>query len=260
MGTHPIFESDFDCLTEINMAEVETPVIAEIPVETPVVAETVVETPVVAETPAETPVVAETPVETPVVAETPVVEEVGTEEVTETEEVIETPAVAAAAAAEEDPQAGGDAEDAAGKQTRAQKKMMKAMSKLNLKHVPGIMKVVMRRKGNILFSIHGGEVYKAPGSDTYIVFGEAQPEDLISSAQREAAKKFKQPEPAKPAVAKIEEEGEEEEEDGEIDTEGVEDKDIELVMAQAGVSKAKAVKALKKNNNDIVNAIMELTM
>merc|ERR1711970_1344746 len=228
MGTHPIFESDFDCLTEINMAEVETPVIAEIPVETPVVAETVVETPVVAETPAETPVV----------AETPGVEEAGTEEVTETEEVIETPAVAAAAAAEEDPHAGVDAEDAAGKQTRAQKKMMKAMSKLNLKHVPGIMKVVMRRKGNILFSIHGGEVYKAPGSDTYIVFGEAQPEDLISSAQREAAKKFKQPEPAKPAVAKIEEEGEEEEEDGEIDTEGVEDKDIEPVMAQAGVSKA----------------------
>merc|ERR1712235_109296 len=176
--------------------------------------------------------------------ETPVVEEVGTQEVNETEETIETPA-AAAAAAEEDPQAGGDAEDAAGKQTRAQKK---------------IMKVVMRRKGNILFSIHGGEVYKAPGSDTYIVFGEAQPEDLISSAQREAAKKFKQPEPAKPAVAKIEEEGEEEEDDGEIDTEGVEDKDIELVMAQAGVSKAKAVKALKKNSNDIVNAIMELTM
>merc|ERR1712235_110773 len=97
--------------------------------------------------------------------ETPVVEEVGTQEVNETEETIETPA-AAAAAAEEDPQAGGDAEDAAGKQTRAQKKMMKAMSKLNLKHVPGIMKVVMRRKGNILFSIHGGEVYKAPGSDT----------------------------------------------------------------------------------------------
>merc|ERR1712157_633076 len=166
---------------------------------------------------------------------------------------VEEPAAAAAGGA-------GDAEDAAGKQTRAQKKMMKAMSKLNLKHVPGIMKVVMRRKGNILFSIHGGEVYKAPGSDTYIVFGEAQPEDLISSAQREAAKKFKQPEPAKPAVAKIEEEGEEEEEDGEIDTEGVEDKDIELVMAQAGVSKAKAVKALKKNSNDIVNAIMELTM
>merc|ERR1712139_624769 len=197
------------------------------------------------ETPVAVPV--EVPVtETPVVEEVPVIEEVkDTEEVTqETTEITEDPA--------------GD--DAAGKQTRAQKKMGKSMSKLNLKHVPAIMKVVMRRKGNILFSIHGGEVYKAPGSDTYIVFGEAQPEDLISSAQREAAKKFKQPETAKPAVAKIEEEEEEAEEEGDIDTEGVEDKDIELVMAQAGVSKAKAVKALKKNNNDIVNAIMELTM
>ena len=53
---------------------------------------------------------------------------------------------------------------------------------------------------------------------------------------------------------------EEDEEDGEVDTEGVEDKDIELVMSQANVSRGKAVKALKNNANDIVNAIMELTM
>lgn len=33
-------------------------------------------------------------------------------------------------------------------------------------------------------------------------------------------------------------------------------KDIELVMSQANVSRAKAVRALKNNNNDIVNAIM----
>lgn len=36
--------------------------------------------------------------------------------------------------------------------------------------------------------------------------------------------------------------------------------DIELVMSQANVSRTKAVKALKNNANDIVNAIMELTM
>ena len=41
-----------------------------------------------------------------------------------------------------------------------------------------------------------------------------------------------------------------------VDESGVEDKDIELVMQQANVSRAKAVKALKNNNNDIVNAIM----
>ena len=53
---------------------------------------------------------------------------------------------------------------------------------------------------------------------------------------------------------------EEEEEGEEVDASGVEEKDVELVMSQANVSKAKAVKALKNNANDIVNAIMELTM
>jgi len=41
-----------------------------------------------------------------------------------------------------------------------------------------------------------------------------------------------------------------------IDESGVEAKDIELVMSQASVSRGKAVKALKNNQNDIVNAIM----
>ena len=48
--------------------------------------------------------------------------------------------------------------------------------------------------------------------------------------------------------------------DGEVDTSGLEDKDIELVMSQANVSRSKAVKALKNNVNDIEKAIMELTM
>lgn len=53
-------------------------------------------------------------------------------------------------------------------------------------------------------------------------------------------------------VAPIQEESEEEE----IDETGVEEKDVDLVMSQANVSRAKAVKALKNNQNDIVNAIM----
>ncbi len=40
----------------------------------------------------------------------------------------------------------------------------------------------------------------------------------------------------------------------------MEPKDIELVMTQANVSKAKAVRALKNTDGDIVSAIMELTM
>jgi len=41
-----------------------------------------------------------------------------------------------------------------------------------------------------------------------------------------------------------------------VDEAGIEAKDIELVMSQASVSRAKAVRALKNNQNDIVNAIM----
>jgi len=52
----------------------------------------------------------------------------------------------------------------------------------------------------------------------------------------------------------------EEDTDEEVDASGVEEKDIELVMSQANVSRPKAIRALKKTENDIVNAIMDLTM
>lgn len=41
-----------------------------------------------------------------------------------------------------------------------------------------------------------------------------------------------------------------------MDEAGLELRDIELVMAQANVSRAKAVRALRDNQSDIVNAIM----
>ena len=51
-----------------------------------------------------------------------------------------------------------------------------------------------------------------------------------------------------------------EEEEEEVSAEGVEEKDVELVMQQSGCSRSKAVAALRNNQNDIVNAIMELTV
>jgi nascent polypeptide-associated complex subunit alpha len=44
-----------------------------------------------------------------------------------------------------------------------------------------------------------------------------------------------------------------------VDESGVAAKDIELVISQAGCTRAKAVKALKENDGDLVNAIMSLT-
>jgi nascent polypeptide-associated complex subunit alpha len=112
--------------------------------------------------------------------------------------------------------------------------------------------------------INRPEVYKSPNSDTYIIFGEAKVEDLNSQAQASAAQQLvnqaQQSREAVPASERKKEEVEEEEDDGEeVDDEGIGSKDIELVMVQAGVSRNKAIKALKNNDNDIVNAIMEVS-
>ena len=62
------------------------------------------------------------------------------------------------------------------------------------------------------------------------------------------------------AIAGGEVKKEEEDDDEEVDDSGLEAKDIELVMTQASVSRNKAVKALKENDNDIVNSIMALSI
>ncbi|OWK16817.1 NACA, partial [Cervus elaphus hippelaphus] len=131
------------------------------------------------------------------------------------------------------------------KQSRSEKKARKAMSKLGLRQVTGVTRVTIRKSKNILFVITKPDI-----------------EDLSQQAQLAAAEKFKvQGE----AVSNIQENTQtptvqEESEEEEVDETGVEVKDIELVMSQANVSRAKAVRALKNNSNDIVNAIMELTI
>ncbi|KAG5036034.1 hypothetical protein JHK87_010944 [Glycine soja] len=113
----------------------------------------------------------------------------------------------------------------------------------------------------ILFFISKPDVFKSPNSETYVIFGEAKIEDLSSQLQTQAAQQFRMPDvesvlakqdqDAAAAAAQPEEE--------EVDETGVEPHDIDLVMTQAGVSRSKAVKALKTHNGDIVGAIMELT-
>lgn len=165
------------------------------------------------------------------------------------------------------------------KQTRAEKKARKAIAKLGLKPIPGILRVTIRKSKNILFVIQKPDVYKSPASDTYIVFGEAKIEDLSQRAQIAAANQFKNlNQNATQANANNNEQNnatgndknnvqaqvnptieEESDEDEQVDAEGVEENDIQLVMSQSKTSRSKAVKALKKCNGDIVNAIMELT-
>ncbi|KAF9198343.1 hypothetical protein BGZ49_000851, partial [Haplosporangium sp. Z 27] len=143
--------------------------------------------------------------------------------------------------------------------SKNERKARQALSKLGLVKVKGVTRVTIRRSNNPITAISQPEVFRSLNSDTYIVFGEAVQEDLNSlQSQLQAAQDVlkdsaEAPEAAAtPAAA--------EEDDEVVDEEGVSKEDIELVIAQANVSRSKAVKALKANNNDIVNAIMELTM
>ncbi|KAL2811792.1 ATP synthase D chain, mitochondrial [Aspergillus granulosus] len=182
-------------------------------------------------------------------------------------------------------EAGSDSESEAGEEptipggaavtihSRNEKKARKAIGKLGLKHVPGITRVTLRRPKNILFVINQPDVYRSPSSNTWIIFGEAKIEDLNSQAQASAAQQLAAAEAAagdhaghdhdhdkgKGKAPETEAKKEEEEDDGEeVDESGLEPKDIELVMAQANVSRKKAVKALRENDNDIRSAALKI--
>merc|ERR1712134_51565 len=153
-----------------------------------------------------------------------------------------------------------------GKQSRSEKKSRKAMQKLGMKPVPGIIRVTVKKSKNILFVIKEPDVFKTSSDNpkspaTYIVFGKAEIEDLSAQATSAAVEQFKAPgaglDVGVDDAPKIE--AVEGDDDGDEDAGDLDENDIELVVKQAGVTKAKAIKALKQNENDVVNAIMALS-
>jgi nascent polypeptide-associated complex subunit alpha len=168
------------------------------------------------------------------------------------------------------------------KQSRSEKKARKEVAKLGLRPIQGIHRVTMRTSKNILFVIQKPVVYKSPTSDTYIVFGEAKVEDFSQRARIDAANQYKNlrqnPTGANPTsndqttnqlhnneksetdeTSNVQSTNKAEtDEDEHIDSEGIQESDIQLVMSQSKASRSKAIKALRKCNNDIVNSIMEL--
>merc|ERR1711959_222751 len=128
--------------------------------------------------------------------------------------------------------AGGEGEKGGkeGKQNRSEKKSRKAVQKLGMKPVPGIVRVTVKKSKNILFVISNPDVHKSPTSDTYIVFGEAKIEDLSAQAQASAAQQFTGGADAEgdndakeaPKISEVADD------DEDVDDEGIEPKDIEL--------------------------------
>jgi nascent polypeptide-associated complex subunit alpha len=135
------------------------------------------------------------------------------------------------------------------------KRYAKAMARLGLKPEQGITRVQIRKSAGLSFGIAKPEVYRFPNTNTFVIFGETQFEEATSDLAKAAAAVTSAAPEAKPAAAAAADE-----DDGEVDASGLQEKEIDIVMTQAGVSRARAVKALKNNNGDIVNSIMELTM
>merc|ERR1712216_893729 len=105
-----------------------------------------------------------------------------------------------------------DAAGGKGKQSRSEKKSRKAMQKLGMKPVPGIIRVTVKKSKNILFVIKDPDVFKTSSDNpkspaTYIVFGKAEIEAV------------------------------EGDDDGDEDAGDLDENDIELVVKQAGVTK-----------------------
>merc|ERR1712205_110379 len=155
-----------------------------------------------------------------------------------------------------------DAAGGKGKQSRSEKKSRKAMQKLGMKPVPGIIRVTVKKSKNILFVIKEPDVFKTDsgsknGPATYVVFGKAEIEDLSAQATSAAVEQFKAP--STDAVEDAPKTDDAGDDDGDEDAGDLDENDIELVVRQAGVSKAKAIKALKSNDNDVVNEIMALS-
>merc|ERR1711934_244759 len=161
----------------------------------------------------------------------------------------------------------GDGESGGkGKQSRSEKKSRKAMAKLGMKPVPGIIRVTVKKSKNILFVIKEPDVFKTSSDNpkspaTYVVFGKAEIEDLSAQATSAAVEQFKAPgaglDVGGDDAPKIEAGGDDD--DGDEDAGDIEEQDIKLVVNQAGVSRAKAIKALKEHDKDVVNAIMALS-
>jgi nascent polypeptide-associated complex subunit alpha len=157
------------------------------------------------------------------------------------------------------------------KERAARKEISKAAT---LKAMPKIKRVTFKRHNGPVFAISNAEVFYDTTSGAYIIYGQPMVESNGLSAHASAAQRMA----AEKAAAGINDsltgnsnitvEDDETSASGnkyndneeEVDASGLDEKDISIVMDQANVSRSKAIKALRANNNDIVNTIMELTM
>ena len=129
---------------------------------------------------------------------------------------------------------------------------------LGINKIEGVNRVTIRQKDNYFFVVKDPEVYVSKESDSsYVIFGEISMDDpdkspLGKSELTNLKAEGAQVEDKKDNVQVVEDD------DAEVSEEGIEKESIEMVISETKCSRQKAVKALKRNNGDVVNTILEL--
>lgn len=158
--------------------------------------------------------------------------------------------------------------------SRNEKKARKLLKGTGIKKVEGVNRVVLRRRGGSSFVIAQPDVYRTPNG-SYIVFGEAQvhqadfAQQLAQMGAQGAQGGAPGAEDKSPEAINADLEAAvqgmsvqdkaEEVDDADVDVTGLDEEKLTLIMEQANVSKAKAAKALRENDGDLVNSLMALT-
>jgi len=143
------------------------------------------------------------------------------------------------------------------KQSRAEKKIRKSMEKLNLKPFKGVTSVNLT-VGQMQVSIKKADVYKV--GESFLIFGHGDFREMKQGGQPRQDQKTDQLQKEVEKVIARKEETRQVEDEGPVDETGVDSKDIDLVLKQTtGVSRKRAVEALRESKGDLVNAIMTLT-
>ncbi|VDN60479.1 unnamed protein product [Dracunculus medinensis] len=134
--------------------------------------------------------------------------------------------------------------------SKAERRARRILKKLNTKPIQGISRICIKKTNKVQLIIKNPEVHLIVGVGTYLIFGKAELQNIPDDPRFTTIQTLLPNE----APTVLEESSSDVEEDG-----SVEEKDIQLVISQANVSRKLALKTLKQTNSDIVEAILRLT-
>ena len=131
---------------------------------------------------------------------------------------------------------------------RNEKKCRKALQKVGMKVLNGVIRVTLKKRDGLIFVIDDPEVLNLDNS--YAIFGELKLEDLNRQMQMEQAKKFASQAPA--SKAPVKDAPKEDENEEPLPEDGLTPNHITMVMDHAHCSRNAAIRVLRETNDDMV--------